>query len=400
MRRPLVPALPALSGMLAGLVLLSLSACAPRPVEEPPAPKLVLSPADFGDLPGWRADKVAEAVPVLARSCDRLVRQPADRALGPDGAMGTIGDWIEPCRALKSVPAGNDAAARAYFEQWFTPVLASNNGDAEGLFTGYYEASLRGSKTRQGPYQTPLRRRPADLVMVDLGEFREGLKGERVAGRVVDGRLRPYEDRQAIEAGKLPEKGLELVWVDDPVDAFFLHIQGSGRVKLDDGTELRVGYAGQNGHPYVAIGRELIARGALTKEEVSMQSIRAWLDANPAEVAGVLHKNPSYVFFTQLDGEGPVGAQGVALTPGRSIAIDRSFVAYGTPLWLEAEDPLDAGARLRRLMVAQDTGGAIRGPVRGDFFWGHGEEAERRAGKMKSKGRYWLLIPRTAQKVG
>ncbi|WP_119679719.1 murein transglycosylase A [Indioceanicola profundi] len=385
---------------LTGLALLGLAACSPRPPEEPPAPKLVLSPADFGDLPGWRTDRHAEAIPAFVRSCDRLVRQPADRTLGPDGAMGAIADWIEPCRALKALPAGNDAAARAYFEQWFRPMLASDNGEAEGLFTGYYEASLRGSRTRKGPFQTPLRRRPADLVMVDLGEFRPSLKGERVAGRVVDGRLRPYEDRAAIEAGKLPEKGLELVWVDDPVDAFFLHIQGSGRVLMEDGTELRVGYDAQNGHSYFAIGRELVARGILSKEEVSMQSIRAWLEANPGEADAVMNKNPSYVFFRLLEGEGPIGAQGVPLTPGRSLAVDRSFVAYGTPLWLEAEDPLDGKASIRRLMVAQDTGGAIRGPVRGDVFWGHGPDAELRAGKMRSKGRYWLLIPRTAQPVG
>lgn len=380
--------------------LLALSACAPKPPPEPPPAKLTLAPADFRDMPGWAADRHAEALPVLARSCDRLVRQPADRALGPDGAMGRISDWIAPCKSLASVPAGDDAAARAWFEEWFRPWLAGNNGEPEGLFTGYYEAELRGSRTRQGPYQTPLRKRPDDLVMVDLSEFRPHLKGERIAGRVVDGRLRPFEDRKAIEGGALDGKGLELVWVDDPVDAFFLHIQGSGRVMLDDGTELRVGYDGQNGHPYVAIGRELVARGALTREEVSMQTIRAWLDANPAEVREMLWANPSYVFFRPLEGEGPIGGQGVPLTPGRSIAVDRSWVAYGTPLWLDAEDPLDGTARLRRLMVAQDTGGAIRGPVRGDFFWGHGADAELRAGKMKSKGRYWLLIPRTATPVG
>jgi len=388
-----------LSGIALAL-LVALAACSPRPPEEPPVPALTLVPAAFQDLPGWQADRHAEILPVLARSCGRLVRQPAERKLGPDGAMGTVADWVAPCRALAAVPAGSDPAARAFLEEWFRPFLAGNHGDAEGLFTGYYEAELRGSRTRKGDYQTPLRRRPSDLVMVDLGEFRDGMKGERIAGRVVDGRLRPYEDRKAIEAGALKEPGLDLVWVDDPVDAFFLQIQGSGRVTLDDGSVMRVGYDGQNGHPYFAIGRELVARGALTKDEVSMQSIRAWLDANPDQAKGVLHMNPSYVFFRVLDGEGPIGAQSVPLTPGRSLAVDPRFVAYGTPLWLDAEDPLDARARVRRLMVAQDTGGAIRGPVRGDVFWGHGEEAELRAGKMKSKGRYWLLIPRTAAPVG
>jgi membrane-bound lytic murein transglycosylase A len=246
----------------------------------------------------------------------------------------------------------------------------------------------------------PLYRKPDDLVMVDLGEFRENLKGERIAGRVIDGRLRPYEDRTRIEGGALKGRDLEMVWVDDPVDAFFLHIQGSGRITLEDGSVMRVGYAGQNGHPYIAVGRELIARGVLTKENVSMQSIREWLHANPGEASGLMNKNPSFVFFRPLDGEGPLGAQGVALTPGRSLAVDRSFVPYGLPVWLDAQDPLDGAARVRRLMVAQDTGGAIRGPVRGDVFWGHGADAELRAGRMKSPGRYYLLIPRTVIPMG
>ena len=192
-----------------------------------------------------------------------------------------------------------------------------------------------------------------------------------------------------------PPKGApEIVWVDDPVDAFFLQIQGSGRILFDDGTMMRVGYAAQNGHPYVAIGRELIARGALTRETVSMQSIRAWLVANPGEAAAVMNLNPSYVFFRTLEGDGPLGSEGVAVTPGRSLAVDRAFLAMGLPVWLDAEDPLDPTSRVRRLMVAQDTGGAIKGPVRGDVFWGHGPEAAERAGRMRSSGRYWVLLPR------
>lgn len=389
------PALSPVRLLSAAALLLGMAACTPKPPEAPPAPKLTLSAARFDDLAGWRADRVAEALPALAKSCDRLLRQPPDRALGPDGAMGRIADWAAPCRALDTVPAGDDAAARAYVETWFQPWLAADNGTAEGLFTGYYEAELHGSRTRQGPYQTPLLRRPDDLVMVDLGEFRPQLKGERIAGRVVNGQLKPFADRKAIEAGALANRDLELIWVDDAVDAFFLQIQGSGRVLLDDGGELRVGYDGQNGHPYVAIGRELVARGAIPKDQVSMQSIRAWLEANPAEVQAILDSNPSYVFFRRLEGEGPIGGQGIALTPGRSLAVDRGFIAYGVPLWLDAQDPLDPTARLRRLLVAQDTGGAIRGPVRGDVFWGHGPAAEQRAGLMKSRGRYWLLLPKT-----
>jgi membrane-bound lytic murein transglycosylase A len=208
--------------------------------------------------------------------------------------------------------------------------------------------------------------------------------------------LKPYETRQEIDAGRLSGRDLELLWVDDPLDAFFLHIQGSGRVRLADGETVRVGYAGQNGQPYVAIGRLLAERGALRRDEVSLQSIRDWLAAHPAEAAEVLAANPSYVFFRLLEGDGPIGAHGVALTPGRSLAVDPSFVPLGVPVWLDTTDPLDERRPLRRLMMAQDTGGAIRGAIRGDVFWGAGEEAKARAGRMRSRGRYYLLLPRAA----
>jgi membrane-bound lytic murein transglycosylase A len=309
--------------------------------------------------------------------------------------MGKAGDWIAACAALARVPAGDDAAARAYLETFFRPWLAGNGGKTDGLFTGYYEPFLRGSKTRHGAFQTPLYRRPGDLVTVELGDFRPALKGERIAGRVDNGRLKPYADRRGIEAGALAGKDLEILWVDDPVAAFFLHIQGSGRVQMEDGSEVRVGYDSQNGQPYVPIGRELLSRGMLARDDVSMQAIRAWLLANPAQASDMMNLNPSYVFFRTVRGEGPLGAQGAALTPGRSLAVDHAFLAYGVPVWLDAEGPLDRAQRLQRLLVAQDTGGAIRGPVRGDVFWGHGADAEDRAGHMKSAGRYWLLLPRS-----
>jgi len=227
----------------------------------------------------------------------------------------------------------------------------------------------------------------------DLGQFRDTLRGERIAGRVEGGRLHPYPDRGTIDRGALAGRGLELLWVDDAVDAFFLQIQGSGRVTMADGSVIRVGYDGQNGHPYVAVGRVLIQRGIMTPEQVSMQSIRAWLAANPTAAPDLLRENPSFVFFRELTGDGPVGAQGVALTPGRSLAVDPRFLPLGAPMWLDVEDPRVAGDRIRRLVVAQDTGGAIRGPVRGDLFWGHGAAAEDAAGRMRSQGRYWLLLP-------
>ncbi len=338
----------------------------------------------------------------LRRTCGRLAR------LAPEADLNVAGraaDWRAPCAALSGVADGNDTAARSFFETWFVPFSAANNGEPNGLFTGYYEPELRGSRTRKGRFVVPLYGRPADLVTVELSLFREEWKGQRIAGRVQQGALRPYPGRAEIEAGALSGiardggGALELVWVDDAVDAFFLHIQGSGRVVLDDGSLMRVGYAAANGRPYLAIGRELIARGALAREDVSMPSIRTWLAANPGEARDVMNKNASFVFFRPLPApvnanDGPPGSEGVPLTPGRSLAVDRNHLAMGLPLWLDAEDPLDKQQRVRRLMVAQDTGGAITGPVRGDVFWGSGADAAERAGRMRSSGRYWLLLPR------
>jgi len=383
-----------LKRFVAALALAALAACAPRevpPPAAPPLPKLALAAASFADLPGWADDRHAEFLPAFARTCARLARLPDDR---DTGLGGRAADWRAPCAQAAAIPMGDHAAAKRFLETAFRPFLASDEAAGpDGLFTGYYEPELRGSLTRSGAFTIPLRARPADLVMVDLGEFRPELRGQRIAGSVVNGNLRPYPPRAGINQGAIDNRADVLVWVDDPVDAFFLEIQGSGRVVLQDGRVLRLGYAAKNGQPYVAIGRRLIERGALTREAVSMQSIRAWLSANPAEARAVMETNPSYVFFRVLDGDGPLGAEGVALTPGRSLAVDRSLIAMGMPLWLDAEDPLTPGARIRRTMMAQDTGGAIRGAVRGDVFWGAGADAAERAGKMRSPGRYWLLLP-------
>lgn len=368
------------------------------PPSPPPPPRLDLAPARFDQLGGWDEDDPTGALAAFRRSCSAWRPQPADRPLDSDAPWaGTVGDWRSVCAAAARVAPGA-GAARAFFTERFAPVAATNRGDAVGLFTGYYEPTLHGSRRRHGAYTVPLYTRPPELVEVDLGEFREELKGQRIAGRVVRDRLLPFADRAAIDTGALGGRGLELLWVDDAVDAFFLHIQGSGVVVMDDGSEMRVGYAAQNGHPYVAIGRVLVDRGAMALDEVSMQSLRAWLDAHPEEAAEVMADNPSYVFFRRLDTAGPLGAQGVVLTPGRSLAVDRSFHPLGVPVWLDATAPAaapgEADRPLRRLLVAQDTGGAIRGPVRGDVFWGPGDEAAEIAGKMKHEGLMWLLLPR------
>ena len=373
-------------------LIAALAACVPAKPPAPPPDHLVLTPASFGDLKGWTSDGVAEALTAFKKSCARRLRFADDAAVGPAGMAGKVADWRSPCAAAAGLDEHDDAAARGFFEAWFRPYRCANNEATEGLFTGYYEPELRGSRTRGAGFDTPLMKRPPDLVAVDLGDFRADWRGERIAGRVIDGRLKPYETRAQIEAGALDRLNLGFVWIDDPVAAFFLQVQGSGRVDLPDGSQLRVGFDGQNGWPYVAIGRVMIERGLIDRESATMPGIRAWLAVHPAETKAILDANPSYVFFRELAGEGPIGSEGVALTPGRSLAVDTKFLPLGAPFWLEAAG--DDGS-IERLLIAQDTGGAIRGPVRGDLFWGHGPDAERRAGTMRARGGYFLLLPKT-----
>lgn len=397
-RMPQMPQRPSRASFLIALALITLAAATfwkllhlkgLRPSGD--AEHLVLEPASFEDLPGWREDDLSQALPAFLRSCRRLVSLPANESLG---IAGTAGDWKPACEAAAKVPAGG---ARSFFESRFQPFAASAGGDPDGLFTGYYEALLHGSRTRSDRYKVPIYVRPPELVMVDLGDFREELKGQRIAGRVEEGQLVPYPDRKTIASGALAGRDLELVWVDDPIDAFFLEIQGSGRVTLDDGSEMRLGYAAQNGHPYFAIGKDLIERGAATKETISMQLIRKWLEEHPDEADDVMNRNASYVFFEELKGEGPLGAKGMVLTPGRSLAVDLKHWPLGVPIWLDATAPSprsdEPDRPVRRLVMAQDTGGAIRGVIRGDVFWGHTEDAAEIAGRMKNRGRMWVLLP-------
>ncbi|MEX2647877.1 MAG: MltA domain-containing protein, partial [Alphaproteobacteria bacterium] len=385
MRRARAPAL---------LALLVLAACAaPPPVED----ALALESVRFADLAGWADDDHASALDTFKRGCAIWAKRDASDALGRNGDFGVVGDWRTACVAANDVPPGHPAAARAYFETWFQPWRATNNGVADGLFTGYFEPVLDGSRAASQRFAVPLYGRPEDLVTVDLGQFAEDLAGRSIAGRVEAGALQPYPDRAAIADGAVDGTAPVLAWVDDAIDAFFLEIQGSGQVRLAEGGVMRVGYAAQNGRRYFAIGKALVERGALTKDEVSLQTIKAWLAQHPDEARAVMNLNPSAVFFRELDGEGPVGAMGVVLTPARSLAVDRRFIALGVPLWLEVTVPGPAeGApdeTWRRLVIAQDTGGAIKGPVRGDLYWGGGAEAEWRAGTMKHTGGYYVLLP-------
>lgn len=396
---------------------LLLSACAPgfmkpsRPPEKPIADKptadkpgqVQLRRASFAALVGWPKDRHGEALVAFQKSCASILKRPADRQLGGNASVpgGRNGDWQAACKKALALNTADHASARAFFESQFTPyevhdALAADapqTGPQTGLFTGYYVPDLNGAWARGGKYQTPLLARPDDLVSVSLGAFDDSLGGNTLWGRVVDGKLQPYHDRKAIEGGVLGAKAKPLLWVDSPVDAFFLHVQGSGQVRLADGTVRHVGFAGKNGLTYKSIGRILIDRGEIPAEKLSMDAIRAWIDARPQEGQALIEQNPSYVFFRLLEGDGPLGAQGVALTGGRSLAVDLRYMPLGAPVWLETHEPLDGKQAMNKLMVAQDTGGAIRGVVRGDIFFGAGVQATKQAGNMKRPGRYFILLP-------
>lgn len=336
----------------------------------------------------------------MRATCKAVGGKAAGEPIGPQGMAGSAGDWQAACAVMADLNP-TDAALRQYFESRFVPFTV---GATDGLFTGYYEPELQGSRTQNAAYPVPLYRRPPDLVTADLADFHPDLKAETLVGRIVDGRLQPYYARADIDSGVLAGQGLELLWLADPIDAFFLQVQGSGRVALAEGGSIRVGYATSNGHPYTAIGRILVERGELTKEAATMQTVRQWLRDHPGQATALMQMNARYIFFREVPGDGPIGSLGVVLTPGRSLAIDPTLLPLGAPLWLDTTYPPgmpEAGQLLRRLMVAQDTGGAIKGAVRGDIYWGSGEAALQYAGPMKQQGRYFLLLPKAvADRMG
>lgn len=354
--------------------------CPPCPTIEPPQPAVKpLQPAEWRDLPGWETDDHAAALELFRAQCSAIGKRPL---------------WLSACESVEKVGAGR-TAAHEWFEATFRPWMLVNPDDTrEGRVTGYYEPVVRGSRTQRPPYQTPVFAPPDDLIVVDLAELYPELKHMRLRGRIDGRKLVPYFNRAEWSTEETRRAGQALLWLDDPVDFFFLQIQGSGQVEFDDGSRVRIGYADQNGHPYRSIGTWLIERGELKAHEASMQGIKAWAAKNPRRLQELLNANPSLVFFRELPvkGDGPPGALGVPLTPERSIAVDPRHTPLGAPVWLATTWP-NGNEALNRLMLAQDTGGAIRGPVRADFYWGSGPVPGALAGKMKQAGRMWVLLP-------
>ncbi len=351
----------------------------------------ILSRIAFRDIPGWNEDDHDAALLAFRNSAAEILRKGSGFER-PVRFGGERRDWVSLCELANSTADG-----RAFFESSFVPYLVADPLRPEGLFTGYYEPEADGSRQKSDIYVAPVLRAPDDLAAFnDSEQAATGLK----FGRLVDSKPRDYFTRREIDDGALAGRGLEIVWLKDWADLFFMQVQGSGRIRLPDGSVVRLGFAAKSGHPYTAIGGILVSRGLLSQEEVSMQSIRDWMSLHPAAARELMWHNRSYVFFREMEGLdpalGPPGAQKVTLTPGRSLAIDRELWMFGTPVWVDTrrqESPHGESQPFRHLLIAHDTGSAIRGYARGDIFCGHGSEAAFIAGHLKSPGTMIVLLP-------
>ncbi len=376
----------------------------PRTIEGSTAPRdtLTLTRVAFQDLPGWADDKVAEAVPSFLKSCEKLRALRDDAPVGADGHGGTARNWRRPCAAAAKLASGDDRAARAMFEAEFVPYIAAGTAGPTGKLTGYYVAELHASRTRHGAFQTPVLGRPDDLIMVDLSDFVRDGHGRRIWGRMDHGALVPYYTRAEIRKGILAGRGLELLYVDDPVDLLFAQIEGSAKANLDDGTCVWLEFAGKNGRAYKGVGGILRGGGFLKRGQGTMQGIRQWFHDNPTRFDEIVDQDAAYVFFMVSKLPGAVGSQQTILTARRSMAVDRAFIAMSTPIWVEADVPVPGKKGVtevwHHLLIAQDTGGAIVGAVRGDIYWGDDAEAAELGGRMGGPGKYWLLLPRGVSK--
>lgn len=388
------------------LVLLFGPGLGPAPVRaqqtEWTVPDAQLTPLPWPELAGWAEDDHAAAFDTFLASCRALAarKKPPPAETRPIDAPLT-----QICRDALVLGAATAKEAREFFETRFRPVRITRQGEPEGFLTGYYEPIVPGSRVPTREFTTPIYRRPRDLVSA-VRRHGAGFPNKGGALRRVSRRkFVPYYDRAEIENGALDGKGLEICWLKDPVDAFFIQIQGSARVRLEDGATIRINYAAHNGQPYTAIGGHLVQRGIVPREEMSMDRIRQWMALNPEEAKELRRQNKSFVFFRVAelaDHEEAVGAQGVPLTAWRSIAVDRKLHTFGTPFWIDAELPITAEGtkdRFRRLMIAQDTGSAIVGPARADIYFGAGDDMGRVSGRIKHPGAFIMLVPATLTPV-
>lgn len=355
--------------------------------EEEIKPTITLKEITFRQLPGWNDANVTQSLKAFQSSCRTFLRQNPQKPAGNEHITLQIKDLRPICDAAMFISSASQKQARQFFETWFKPVEYYQDKPVYGLFTGYFMPELAGSLTKTKDYTVPLYGLPSDRVVANLARFKSEFKNKRITGRVENNQLLPYYTREEISHGALHGKAPVLFWVKSPIDRLFLETEGSGVIRLSNGKTFHIGYAGENGRPYQSIASILIKQGVFTKDEASSAHIKQYLTAHPNTMHTILNQNQSFVFYRKLPSNAAIGAQGVPLTPGFSLAVDRNWVPYGTPVWLKTTS-------LNRLMVAQDTGSAIKGVVRGDVFWGDGKKAAMKANHMREQGRYWLLLPR------
>ncbi len=363
------------------LLLLNLTLCSLSQAAE-----LTLTKTNFSQLPGWQQDNPLLALKAFQLSCIKILKQEPNTAFHKRLKSGTFKDWQQACTSANTIQQATPTKARTFFEKTFQPYQLSDTDHSAGLFTGYYLPLLHGSLTYSSRYHVPVYALPHDLIKTSSGIYQRD---------PITKQLRTYPDRAAINAGRIHKQAQVLLWTDSLLDLFFAQVQGSALVQLTNGQRIAIGYAGGNGHPYTSIGKVLVAKKAIEQQNVSMQSIRRWLTEHPHEALNLLNQNASFVFFKILPDHNPLGTQRVPLTPGRSLAVDTRYLPLGTPVWLSSSIPLSANktVALQRLLIAQDTGGAIQGIVRGDVYWGAGIKAEFIAGHMQQTGQYWVLLP-------
>ena len=381
------------------LAALALSAAAPASAQTPALkiPNSQLEPLAWSDLGGWAEDDHMAAFKTFMDSCRAIL--PRSNPVREAGPMFSALQHV--CRRARAYMASDSEKARGFFEINFRPVRIATLGEAAGFLTGYYEPIVEGSPTWSEEFQVPVYRRPSNLIPGGRRRISDGFPNKGLVGRKLGRKnIVPYYDRGEIEEGVLTGRNLEICWLKDPIDLLFIQIQGSARISMPDGSIIRLNYAAHNGHPYSAVGRFLIENGAIAREEMSMDRIRRWMEDNPDDAKEIRRKNKSYVFFrvpALSSTEEPKGAQGVSLTPGRSIAVDKALHIYGTPFYIEAELPIESGqptTKFRRLMIGQDTGSAIVGPARADLYFGAGQDAGKIAGRIRHPGRFAMLVPR------
>jgi len=363
-------------------------------------PETQYEPINWAMIDGWAEDDHNAAFASYLKSCRAILKGPESRSGQP-----MYGALYKVCQKAVDAKSEKPGEARAFFEQNFRPVRIAPLGTPDGFITGYYEPIVDGVRAQGDGYEHPLYRKPTGLLpggrMVVAGASASGGDGKKKKKRKVKRRLASYYERAAIDDGVLAGRNLEICWLKDPIDSFFIHIQGSVRVLLDDGKLMRLNYAAANGHPYYAVGRWLIDRNIIPKDEMSMDRIREWMERNPKEGNELRRRNKSYVFFHEThlpSNDEPIGAQGISLTPGRSIAVDRKLHTYGTPFFISAYLPIEGlkpDTWFKRLMIAQDTGGAIVGPARADLYFGAGDEAASVAGRLRHYGRFVMLLPKS-----